>query len=145
MSTATSEKTFTSLKLSDATLKGLEAKGYATPTDCQFETIPRALAGRDLVVQSRTGTGKTAAFGVPIVEGLDPDREGIQAVVLTPELPVLDLAGALDALRARALSPSLGFVVVGPSPARPRWRAMRAGSRSPGSTTWIPGCCPPAR
>ena len=42
------------------------------PTDVQAETIPRALAGKDLVVQSRTGTGKTAAFGIPIVEKVDP-------------------------------------------------------------------------
>ena len=44
----------------------------SAPTDVQFETIPRALAGKDLVVQSRTGTGKTAAFGIPIVERSTP-------------------------------------------------------------------------
>jgi len=76
-------RTFVALDLSPETLRSLEAKGYATPTEVQQEAIPLALAGKDLVVQSRTGTGKTAAFGVPIVEKADPAR-GVQAVVLTP-------------------------------------------------------------
>ena len=50
----------------------------------QQEAIPLALAGKDLVVQSRTGTGKTAAFGIPLVEKIDPAREVVQALVLAP-------------------------------------------------------------
>jgi ATP-dependent RNA helicase DeaD len=50
----------------------------------QEEAIPLALAGKDLVVQSRTGTGKTAAFGIPIAERVDPLRDAVQAVVLAP-------------------------------------------------------------
>jgi ATP-dependent RNA helicase DeaD len=65
-------------------LGSLAAKGYAVPTECQVETIPKALAGKDLVVQSRTGTGKTAAFGIPIVERIDLSREGVQALALAP-------------------------------------------------------------
>jgi ATP-dependent RNA helicase DeaD len=49
-----------------------------------LETIPRAIAGLDLVVQSRTGTGKTAAFGIPIVEMIDPALDAVQAVALAP-------------------------------------------------------------
>ncbi len=75
---------FAALGLSGETLHSLEEKGYAAPTDVQQETIPLALAGKDLVVQSRTGTGKTAAFGVPIVEKISPARESVQAVALTP-------------------------------------------------------------
>jgi ATP-dependent RNA helicase DeaD len=78
------ERTFAGLELSAETLASLEAKGYKAPTDCQAETIPRALTGKDLVVQSRTGTGKTAAFGIPIAEKVDVGREEIQAVVLAP-------------------------------------------------------------
>jgi ATP-dependent RNA helicase DeaD len=77
-------KTFEALNLSAETLASLDAKGYRAPTDVQFETIPRALAGHDLVVQSRTGTGKTAAFGIPIVETIDPARDVVQAVALAP-------------------------------------------------------------
>src|SRR6266852_2891730 len=77
-------RSFDSLNLSAETLASLDGMAYKAPTDVQFETIPRALAGRDLVVQSRTGTGKTAAFGIPMVEKVEAAREGIQAVVLTP-------------------------------------------------------------
>src|SRR3972149_5399962 len=68
MDISTKAPTFAGLQLSEATLRSLEAMGYRTPTDVQQEAVPHALAGRDLVVQSRTGTGKTAAFGIPIVE-----------------------------------------------------------------------------
>jgi ATP-dependent RNA helicase DeaD len=81
---STSKGSFAALELSAETLASLEAKGYAAPTDVQAETIPRAMTGRDLVVQSRTGTGKTAAFGIPMVEKVEAGREGVQAVVLAP-------------------------------------------------------------
>jgi len=84
METATTERSFAALNLSAETLASLEAKGYRAPTDVQAETVPRALAGRDLVVQSRTGTGKTAAFGIPLVERIDVSAGVVQALVLTP-------------------------------------------------------------
>jgi ATP-dependent RNA helicase DeaD len=80
----TTATSFTGLHLSPETLAALEAKGYTAPTDCQAEAIPFVMAGRDLVVQSRTGTGKTAAFGIPIAEKVDLTIEGVQAVALTP-------------------------------------------------------------
>jgi len=84
MEVATTEKSFAGLNLSAETLASLDAKGYHAPTDCQLETIPRAMTGRDLVVQSRTGTGKTAAFGIPIVERVSLAENVVQALVLTP-------------------------------------------------------------
>ncbi len=81
---ATPGKSFAALGLSAETLASLEGKGYSAPTDVQSETVPRAMSGRDLVVQSRTGTGKTAAFGIPIVEKIDTTREAVQAVALAP-------------------------------------------------------------
>jgi ATP-dependent RNA helicase DeaD len=84
MEIATADVSFTTLRLSPPTLEALESKGYASPTPVQAETIPRALEGKDLVVQSRTGTGKTAAFGIPIVERIDPELKEVQAVVLAP-------------------------------------------------------------
>src|SRR5262245_50588924 len=84
MEVATGEKSFAALSLSAETLASLAAKGYRAPTDVQAEAIPRALGGRDLVVQSRTGTGKTAAYGVPLVEKIDPGRDQVQAVALAP-------------------------------------------------------------
>src|SRR5258705_12686795 len=82
--TTTTVRSFDPLNLSAETLASLDSMGYKAPTDVQFETIPRAQAGRDLVVQSRTGTGKTAAFGIPIVEKVDPALQAVQAVALPP-------------------------------------------------------------
>src|SRR5712691_11531654 len=82
--TVTASRSFDSLNLSAETLSSLDTMGYKAPTEVQFETIPRAQAGRDLVVQSRTGTGKTAAFGIPIVERVDPGVAAVQAVALAP-------------------------------------------------------------
>jgi ATP-dependent RNA helicase DeaD len=76
--------TFRSLGISHPTLEALIQKGYDHPTPCQAETIPPALKGVDLVVQSRTGTGKTAAFGIPLVERVDLNVKGVQGVVLAP-------------------------------------------------------------
>ncbi len=76
--------TFRSLGISQPTLEALIQKGYDHPTPCQAETIPPALKGQDLVVQSRTGTGKTAAFGIPLVEKVDLSIRGVQGVVLAP-------------------------------------------------------------
>ncbi|MCG6922695.1 MAG: DEAD/DEAH box helicase [Acidobacteria bacterium] len=84
MDITTPSRSFGAYHLSVDTLRSLEAKGYRSPTDVQHEAIPLALEGKDLVVQSRTGTGKTAAFGVPIIEKTDLDQVGVQAVVLTP-------------------------------------------------------------
>jgi ATP-dependent RNA helicase DeaD len=84
MEIATPTRSFAVLNLTAETLASVEAKGYKTPTDCQAETVPKALLGKDLVVQSRTGTGKTAAFGIPMVERVDLSRDGVQAVALAP-------------------------------------------------------------
>ncbi len=84
MDTATAPTTFAALNLKAETLASLDAKGYRAPTLVQLEAIPRALERKDLVVQSRTGTGKTAAFGIPIVEMVDPEKPEVQALVLTP-------------------------------------------------------------
>ena len=77
-------RSFADLNLTAETLASLDAMGYRAPTEVQAETLPRALAGKDLVVQSRTGTGKTAAFGIPIVEKVDPAADFVQAVALAP-------------------------------------------------------------
>ncbi len=82
--TTTAAASFAAMNLRAETLASIDAKGYKAPTDCQAEAIPRAQAGKDLVVQSRTGTGKTAAFGIPMVEAIDLERAEVQALILTP-------------------------------------------------------------
>ena len=75
---------FTSLDLPEGILKALIEMGYGQATQVQAEAIPKARAGRDLIVQSRTGTGKTAAFGIPIVERVDASQPAVQALILCP-------------------------------------------------------------
>ena len=91
--------TFRSLGLSESTIEALVQKGYDHPTPCQAETIPPALRGQDLVVQSRTGTGKTAAFGIPLVERVDMTLNRVQGVVLAPTRELaLQVADELTAI-----------------------------------------------
>jgi len=62
----------------------LEGMGFTEPTNIQTQAIPQLLNGRDVVGQSQTGTGKTAAFSLPILERLDENLKAVQAIVLTP-------------------------------------------------------------
>jgi ATP-dependent RNA helicase DeaD len=64
--------------------RALERMGYVTPTEVQAQAIPPLRNGEDLIGQAQTGTGKTAAFGIPIVEKVDPAAGHVQALVLTP-------------------------------------------------------------
>lgn len=64
--------------------KALSELGFQTPLEVQEETIPKILDGKDLIVQSRTGSGKTAAFAIPICEKIDQETETIQAVIIVP-------------------------------------------------------------
>src|SRR5437868_2229120 len=76
--------TFAELGLSKPFLEALIHLGYPQPTPIQEQAIPAMLAGRDVIGQAQTGTGKTAAFGLPLLEFVDPENEEVQALVLTP-------------------------------------------------------------
>ena len=76
--------TFADLGLSEAMLKALEKKGYGWPTTIQAEAIPHFLQWKDVIAKAPTGTGKTFAFGIPMIEHIDPDTEGVQALILAP-------------------------------------------------------------
>lgn len=75
---------FKSLGLSDARVEHLEKLGFITPTAIQAESIPQLLQGRDVVGQSQTGTGKTAAYSLPILEQLDLQIGAVQSLILAP-------------------------------------------------------------
>ena len=75
--------TFADLGLHPLVLKGIEEQGFIHPTDIQARLIPAILAGKDVIGQAKTGTGKTAAFGLPTLHLLDKDTP-MQALVLTP-------------------------------------------------------------
>ncbi|MBS9337860.1 DEAD/DEAH box helicase [Fructobacillus parabroussonetiae] len=75
---------FEELGLSQAILQSIAAHGYVDATPIQEKTIPLTLAGKDVIGQAQTGTGKTAAFGLPILEHIDLDNPNIQAVIISP-------------------------------------------------------------
>jgi ATP-dependent RNA helicase DeaD len=75
---------FAALNLSEPVLRALEEIGYSEPTPVQAATYPLAISGRDVIVQARTGTGKTAAFGIPLVDKLVTSEHFVQALVLAP-------------------------------------------------------------
>ena len=98
LSTAKEFMTFKELNISEPILKALVNKKYETPTPIQEQAIPVALAGRDLLGIAQTGTGKTAAFAIPIIQQLNqpqsngPKRE-IRALIITP---TRELAAQID-------------------------------------------------
>ena len=81
---AASDTNFRNLSLSEAVVKALDEVGYETPTPIQAATIPHMLAGSDVVGQAQTGTGKTAAFALPILSRIDLRGQLPQALVLVP-------------------------------------------------------------
>ncbi len=76
--------TFKELGLSEGLLGTLDELGYTDPTPIQEQAIPELLGGHDVIGQAQTGTGKTAAFGLPLLQYLDPSSPDTQAIVLTP-------------------------------------------------------------
>src|SRR5438067_391903 len=78
------DKTFAELGLNEAITNTLSALGYEAPTPIQSRAIPVLLAGNDLIGQAQTGTGKTAAFSLPMLQRIDPNSRATQALILTP-------------------------------------------------------------
>ena len=75
---------FDSFGLSEATMRAIRNKHYEISTPVQAGCIPPMLAGKDVIAKAPTGTGKTMAFGIPIIERIDPESEAVQAVILAP-------------------------------------------------------------
>ncbi|MGE5370663.1 MAG: DEAD/DEAH box helicase [Solirubrobacterales bacterium] len=78
------KRDFNNLGVSPPILEALEEMGFETPTEVQHEAIPVVLNQEDMIVISKTGSGKTAAFGVPLLQLTDPAEPGPQGLILTP-------------------------------------------------------------
>jgi ATP-independent RNA helicase DbpA len=89
----TSETDFSSLALPPTLLQGIDALDYTTMTPVQAQSLPAILAGRDVIAQAPTGSGKTAAFGLGLLARLDPARIKTQALVLCPTRELADQVG----------------------------------------------------
>ena len=121
------ESDFSSLSLSPELLAVVGELGYAHPSPIQRESIPELLAGKDLVGQSKTGSGKTAAFALPILQRLDLSNRSVQALVLCPTRELsTQVAREIRGLGRRHAG--LGVVeLVGGQPARAQKDALGRG------------------
>ncbi|HEU4974735.1 MAG TPA: DEAD/DEAH box helicase [Baekduia sp.] len=118
--------TFADLGLSESTLQALQDVGYETPSPIQEEAIPILLNGEDIIGQAQTGSGKTAAFGLPLVEHVDPDVHEVQALVLTPTRELC--IQVTQALRTYGARKGVDVVAVfGGAPIRSQQAQLRAG------------------
>lgn len=77
-------KTFQELGVSEEILQALTKKGVGLPTRVQEEAIPPLLQWRDVIAKAPTGTGKTFAFGIPMIEHIDPASQDLQGLILAP-------------------------------------------------------------
>ncbi len=75
---------FSELGISESIMKALEKMGFEEATPIQAQTIPLGITGKDVIGQAQTGTGKTAAFGIPMIEKIDPGLRKIQGLVVAP-------------------------------------------------------------
>jgi ATP-dependent RNA helicase RhlE len=122
---------FDQLGLNAALLKTLNAEGYATPTPIQAQAIPPVLAGKDLMGIAQTGTGKTAAFALPILHRLAADRrpplrQGARVLVLSPTRELATQIAQSFNTYGRHLDLSVALIFGG-VPHRPQIRAMSRG------------------
>ncbi len=119
-------KTFAELGLSERTLRALRDVGYESPSPIQEQAIPSVLEGRDVIGQAQTGTGKTAAFGLPIAEYIDPEVREVQALVLTPTRELC--IQVTQALRVYGAHAGVDVVAVfGGAPIRTQQAQLRGG------------------
>src|SRR5262249_36633217 len=119
---------FADLGLSPQILEALQDVGYESPSPIQEQAIPPLLEGRDVIGQAQTGTGKTAAFGLPMMEFVDPSEDDVQALVLTPTRELC--IQVTQALRAYGVHRGIDPVAVfGGAPIRTQQAQLRAGGQ----------------
>lgn len=126
MTTVQTAGFFGSLELDRKIVTALTDMGFEEPSPIQSQTIPMVLEGKDVIGQAQTGTGKTAAFGIPVIQRIQSDHRGVQALVMTPtrELAIqvseeLSKIGRLKRLKT--------LPVYGGQPIDRQIRALRSG------------------
>ena len=119
---------FSDLRLSESSLQALTDVGYDKPSPIQEQAIPPMLDGLDVIGQAQTGSGKTAAFGLPIVEYVDPSVPEVQALVLTPTRELC--IQVTQALRTYGSRKGIDVVAVfGGAPIRSQQAQLRGGGQ----------------
>ncbi|MEM1210620.1 MAG: DEAD/DEAH box helicase [Planctomycetota bacterium] len=118
---------FAALGLRDSVLKGVAAAGFTKPSDIQAALIPAALSGGDIIGQARTGTGKTAAFGLPLLHACTKDTP-MQALILTPTRELAaQVAAEINALGKH--TPIKATCIVGGESMRQQRKAVEDGAQ----------------
>ena len=119
---------FADLGLSESTLTALQDVGYESPSPIQEQSIPLMLEGRDMIGQAQTGSGKTAAFGIPIIEYVDPELNEVQALILTPTRELC--IQVTQAIRTYGARKGVDVVAVfGGAPIRTQQAQLRGGGQ----------------
>ncbi|TFW11702.1 ATP-dependent RNA helicase DbpA [Massilia arenosa] len=119
---------FSTLSLPAAFLANLEALGYKEMTEIQAKALPQVLAGRDVVAQAKTGSGKTAAFGIGILQKLNPAFFSVQALVMCPTRELADQV-AQELRRLARWKPNVKILTLtGGSPMRPQTASLEHGA-----------------
>lgn len=119
---------FAALGLRPEIVEVLTSHGYEAPTPIQERTIPLLLAGRDLIGQAQTGTGKTAAFALPALEKIDPKKKKPQALVLCPTRELaMQVADAIHSYASK-LDPISVIPVYGGAPIVPQLKRLERGA-----------------
>ncbi len=128
MTSMSDSTAFNSLPLSPAILANLESLGYQTMTAIQAESLPIVLQQRDLIAQAKTGSGKTAAFGLGILAKLNPTYFAVQGLVICPTRELADqVANELRRL-ARAIENVKILTLCGGTAMRPQIASLEHGA-----------------
>jgi len=127
-SSAAGGRLFDEMPLSPGMLATLRQLGYLTMTPIQAASLPIALAGRDLIAQAKTGSGKTAAFGLPLLTRLNPRRFAVQAMVLCPTRELADQVTQEIRRLARAEDNIKILTLCGGSTMRPQITSLEHGA-----------------
>ena len=121
--------TFATLGLSDVLLKAVDELEFHTPSPIQQQTIPWLLQGRDLIGQAQTGTGKTAAFALPILQRISLSQQGTQALILAPTRELaIQVAAHFETLSVHQKGVRV-VVLCGGQDYRPQLKSLRDGAQ----------------
>ena len=119
---------FSSLSISPAQVANLDSLGYKKMTDIQAQALPEVLSGKDIIAQAKTGSGKTAAFGIGLLESINPRFFGAQALILCPTRELADQVGKEIRRLARSV-PNIKLVLLcGGKPFGPQVGSLQHGA-----------------
>lgn len=121
--------TFADLNLPETLVHTVQEMGFTTPTDIQAEAIPALVQGRDVVGIAQTGTGKTAAFGLPLLTHIDPEQRDVQALVLCPTRELAVQGAAAMSTFAGGIAGIEVVAVYGGAAYQPQVGALKRGAQ----------------